>query len=82
VYMQVAFLQSSTKSTHVEPFRRIAPERLVIIIIITRAINVSEKDKVTAQAQQRAVKGSSAGRVSLQTTAECGQRRCGCYVLW
>jgi len=29
--MQVAFLQSSTKSTHVEPFRRfVAPERLVL----------------------------------------------------
>jgi len=31
--MQVAFLQSSTKSTHVEPFRRIALERLVSIQI-------------------------------------------------
>jgi len=33
--MQVAFLQSSTKSTHVEPFRRVAPERLVVIITLT-----------------------------------------------
>jgi len=29
--MQVVFLQSSTKSTHVEPFRRYAPERLICI---------------------------------------------------
>jgi len=40
------------------------------LIIITRAINVSENDKVTAQAWHKAVKGSSAGRG--ESSDDCG----------